>query len=131
MQLRPCGRHTSRSSTLLCSADTSRCSSGPVVLTPPEAAHSSVVQTRPDAAQALWQTPTGAVHSSVVQTHAVLGSIPASSDTVESGGRQMKQCCIPYLERISSLFGVTLLFFSRLTPNDMIFMSGVTPNTIS
>jgi hypothetical protein len=23
----------------------------------------------------------------------VLGSIPASSDTVESAGRQMKQCC--------------------------------------
>ncbi len=31
---------------------------------------------------------------------------------------------------ISSPFGVTLLVFSRLTPNDMIFMSGVTPNTI-
>ena len=36
--------------------------------TPPGAGHSSVVQTSPDAAQALWQTPPGAVHSSVVQT---------------------------------------------------------------
>jgi hypothetical protein len=32
--------------------------------TPPGAVHFSVVQTRPDAAQALWQTPPGAVHSS-------------------------------------------------------------------
>ncbi len=37
--------------------------------TPPGAVHSSVVQTRPDAAQApVVQTPPGAVHSSVVQT---------------------------------------------------------------
>ena len=56
---------------------------------------------------------------------------PASLDTVEYEGWHMKQCCIQYLERISSLFGVTLLFFSWLTPNDMIFMSGETPNTIS
>ncbi len=32
--------------------------------TPPGAVHFSIVQTRPDAAQALWQTPPGAVHSS-------------------------------------------------------------------
>jgi hypothetical protein len=36
--------------------------------TPLGVVHSSVVQTRPDAAQALWQTPPGVVHSSVVQT---------------------------------------------------------------
>jgi hypothetical protein len=36
--------------------------------TPPGAEHSFVVQTCPDAAQALWQTPPGAVHSSVMQT---------------------------------------------------------------
>ncbi len=30
----------------------------------------------------------------------VLGSIPASSDTVESEGRQMKQCWILYIEKI-------------------------------
>jgi hypothetical protein len=29
----------------------------------------------------------------------VLGSIPASSDTVESEGRQMKQCLISYIKR--------------------------------
>ncbi len=29
----------------------------------------------------------------------VLGSIPASSDTVETEGRQMKQCWIQYLEK--------------------------------
>ncbi len=29
----------------------------------------------------------------------VLGSIPASSDTVESEGRQMKQCWIQYIEK--------------------------------
>ena len=29
----------------------------------------------------------------------VLGSIPASSDTVESEGQQMKQCWIPYLNK--------------------------------
>jgi hypothetical protein len=29
----------------------------------------------------------------------VLGSIPTSSDTVESEGRQMKQCWIQYMER--------------------------------
>jgi hypothetical protein len=31
----------------------------------------------------------------------VLGSIPASSDTVESEGRQMKQCWIQYIEKIN------------------------------
>jgi hypothetical protein len=40
----------------------------PLWQTPPGAGHSSVVQTRPDAAQALWQTPPEAGHSSVVQT---------------------------------------------------------------
>ncbi len=30
----------------------------------------------------------------------VLGSIPASSDTVESEGRQMKQCRISYIKKI-------------------------------
>jgi hypothetical protein len=29
----------------------------------------------------------------------VLGSIPASTDTVESKGRQMKQCRIKYLSK--------------------------------
>ncbi len=29
----------------------------------------------------------------------VLGSIPASSDTVESEGRQMKRCWIQYIEK--------------------------------
>ncbi len=29
----------------------------------------------------------------------VLGSIPASSDTVEYDGRQIKQCCIMYLDK--------------------------------
>jgi hypothetical protein len=29
----------------------------------------------------------------------VLGLIPASFDKVESGGRQMKQCCIMYLDK--------------------------------
>ncbi len=29
----------------------------------------------------------------------VLGSIPASSDTVESEGRQMKQCWKQYIEK--------------------------------
>jgi hypothetical protein len=32
----------------------------------------------------------------------VLGSIPASSGTVESEGRQMKQCCIKYLKILKS-----------------------------
>jgi hypothetical protein len=34
------------------------------------------VQTRPDAAQALWQTPPGAVHSSVVQTRPDAAKVP-------------------------------------------------------
>ncbi len=29
----------------------------------------------------------------------VLASIPASSDIVESKGRQMKQCCVKYMEK--------------------------------
>ncbi len=33
----------------------------------------------------------------------------------------------PFLSLISSPFGVTLLFFSRLTPNDTNFISGETP----
>jgi hypothetical protein len=39
-----------------------------IVQVPVDYTHTSVVQTRPDSAKALWQTPPGAVHSSVVQT---------------------------------------------------------------
>ncbi len=34
----------------------------------------------------------------------VLGSIPASSDTVESEGRQMKQCQKSYIKKIQKNF---------------------------
>jgi len=37
------------------------------------------------------------IANAVVTT--VLGSIPASSDTVESEGRQMKQCRISYIKK--------------------------------
>ncbi len=33
----------------------------------------------------------------------VLGMISASSDTVESEGRQMKQCCITFIKKIKTL----------------------------
>ncbi len=39
-----------------------------------------------------------------IKVATVLGSIPASSDTVESEGRQMKQCWITYTERKTKKF---------------------------
>jgi hypothetical protein len=36
----------------------------------------------------------------------------------------------PFFVKISSPFGVTLLFFGRLTPNDTNFILGETPNMI-
>ncbi len=41
----------------------------------------------------------------------VLGSIPASSDTVESEGRQMKQCWMSYIKKVQK---ITLAIFSWL-----------------
>jgi hypothetical protein len=36
----------------------------------------------------------------------ILGSLPASSDTMESEGRQMKQCGIQYFKKILLFFKV-------------------------
>jgi hypothetical protein len=41
----------------------------------------------------------------------VLGSIPASSDTVESVGRQMKQCWIQYIEEEENPKKIPLFFY--------------------
>jgi hypothetical protein len=40
---------------------------------------------------------------SVPEVATVLGSIPASSDTVESEGRQIKQCWITYIKNIQKI----------------------------
>jgi hypothetical protein len=66
MQVRPleCRQLTAHSSVVQTLPDAAQA----LWQTPPGAVHYSVVQTRPDAAQVLWQTPPGAEHSSVVQT---------------------------------------------------------------
>ncbi len=52
-----------------------------------------------DLAEWLERLTANAVH--IVAT--VLGSIPTSSDTVESGGRRMKQCWIPYKKSLTNI----------------------------
>ncbi len=50
----------------------------------------------------------------------VLGSIPASSDTVESEGRQMNQCWIQYVHRnikIQKIPLLKLVLLQIFTPN--------------
>ncbi len=44
----------------------------------------------------VWMRPSWVVRASDCQVATVLGSNPASSDTVKSEGRQMKQCWIKY-----------------------------------
>jgi hypothetical protein len=71
----PHGVDTSRCSTFLCSADTSRCSSGPVEAT----SGSSTLLCCADTSRCssgLWQTPSGVVHSSVVQTRPYAAQAP-------------------------------------------------------
>ncbi len=45
------------------------------------------------------QIQTTDYHTANAQVATVLGSIPASVGTVESEGRQMKQCCILYEQK--------------------------------
>jgi hypothetical protein len=61
----------------------------------------------------IWKTPDKALYSTYVNIFwvrdltanavvaTVLHSIPASSDTVESEGRQMKECGISYIKRVN------------------------------
>ncbi len=65
----------------------------PLWQTPPGAAHASVVQTRPDAAQALWQTPPGAGHSSVVQTRPDAAQAPVVYTPPEAAHSSVVQTC--------------------------------------
>jgi hypothetical protein len=62
----------------------------------------------------------------------VLGSIQASSDTVESEGRQMKQCGITYIKirnKINSPFRISLRleknFFSHMYSTQREFCAGL------
>jgi len=43
------------------------------------------------------------------EVETVLGSVPASSDTVESEGRQMEQCLLHYIEKKKKKHKIPLL----------------------
>ncbi len=58
-----------------------------------------------------------------------MGSIPASIDTVESEGRQMKQCLIQYIEEKKSkkypLFSLAKAAFGPISEDDFTRVSPV------
>jgi hypothetical protein len=59
----------------------------------------------------------------------VLGSIPASSDTMESERRQMKQCWIKYIKRKS--FKCSLMKTESALKIDLIFLRKQKPPLIA